>query len=60
MEDQYEDAAFFFDKLSIDREDLLQSLSWLCFIPENSIEEKDKRARDNLLKVISYLTRNDL
>jgi hypothetical protein len=45
------------DTLAITQFDLLRALSWLDFVGE--LNEEDKRCRDNILKIINFITRND-
>jgi hypothetical protein len=41
------------------KKDLLRAISWIDFLPENSLHENDKQALENIIKIINYITRND-
>ena len=46
------------DTLFLKKSDLLRAISWLDFVPENKLHEKDEEAKNSLIKIINYLTRN--
>lgn len=51
--------AIILGKLIIYKKDLLRALSWIDFLPENELKEKDKIAAENIVKLVNYITRND-
>ena len=52
-------SSFGMEEIIINREHLLQVLSWIDFIPKKNIAEKDMQSRETIIKIINYLTRND-
>jgi hypothetical protein len=46
------------DSLFLNKKDLLRALSWFDFVALNDIQSEDKVAKDNILKLVNYLTRN--
>ena len=51
------DKVLYLDKVILCRGDLLSALSWFDFIAKDQLSDADKDAKENLLKVINYLTR---
>lgn len=45
-------------KVAIYKRDLLRAISWLEFVPEPLRDSEDEQARNHIIKIINYLTRN--
>ena len=46
------------DKLHIYKSDLLRALSWFDFLHDTEMCQEDQQSKDNILKIINYITRN--
>lgn len=60
MENDYkpkEKGAFIGD-IFLKKKDLLRALSWFDLVNDPLITEEDRRARENLIRIITFLTRN--
>lgn len=44
--------------LHLYKTDLLRALSWLDFLDESLFEQEDEETKNNLIKIINYMTRN--
>lgn len=46
-----------FDNIIIAKKDLLRALSWFDFLPTHLVDSHDQESKDNLIKIVNYLTR---
>lgn len=50
---------YFDDGVIVTKDELIRCLSWLDFIPETYVDNEDIRTRDSILRLITFITRND-
>lgn len=47
------------DDIVLYKKDLLRAISWMDFLSDQDINDKDKKAFENIMKIVNYITRND-
>jgi hypothetical protein len=54
---QPKDITLTFESVIVSRNDILQAISWLSLMNQNLVTKTDKEAKDNLFKIVDYMTR---
>lgn len=56
--DKPKEKGVYIDRFFLRKKDLLIILSWFDFIETDKVTDEDTKARELLVKIINYLTRN--